>query len=177
MAILDADNQQHQPAISASWGCVIPRAHLCTDWTGACSPVERWLLSLPVCLSGLNILKPVTIQRTQCIKDDQRTSKWNHHQPNTELHKAWSPTHQLTNTTVTLGRYWIINMPNCTPTTEAGFQPQQKRISSLHYHWQLKILPRHRVSHAPFSTDHAMTCKHGSLTITRQNKIHDITVN
>ena len=32
---------------------------------------------------------------------------------------------------------------------------------SLHCGWQLKNLPRHCVCDAPFSTDHAMACKHG----------------
>ena len=37
--------------------------------------------------------------------------------------------------------------------------------------------PRHCVCGTPFSTDHAMTCKHGSPTIMRHNEIHDITAN
>ena len=48
---------------------------------------------------------------------------------------------------------------------------------SLHYGWQLKNLPRHCICGTPFSADHAMTCKHGSLTIMRHNEICDITAN
>jgi len=47
----------------------------------------------------------------------------------------------------------------------------------LRYEWQLKNLPSHCVCGSVFSTDHAMTCSHGVLTITRHNDICDITGN
>ena len=41
----------------------------------------------------------------------------------------------------------------------------------------MKNLPSHCVCGSVFSTDCAMICSHGGLTITRHNDIHDITAN
>ena len=41
----------------------------------------------------------------------------------------------------------------------------------------MKSLPSHCICGSVYSTDHAMTCSHGRLTITRHNDICDITAN
>ena len=66
------------------------------------------------------------------------------------------------------------------PLQEQGFTLNKQEFQDalcLRYGWQLKNLPSHCVCGSVFSTDHAMTCSHGGLTITRHNDICDITAN
>ena len=66
------------------------------------------------------------------------------------------------------------------PLQEQGFTLNKQEFQDalcLQYGWQLRNSPSHCVCGAMFSTDHAMTCSHGGLTITRHNDIRDITAN
>ena len=60
------------------------------------------------------------------------------------------------------------------PLQEQGFTLNKQEFQDalcLRHGWQLKNLPSHCVCGSVFSTDHAMTCSRGGLTITRHNDI------
>ena len=66
------------------------------------------------------------------------------------------------------------------PLQEQGFNLNKQEFHDalcLRYGWQLKNLPNYCVCGSIYSTDHAMTCSHGGLTITRHNDVCDITAN
>ena len=66
------------------------------------------------------------------------------------------------------------------PLQEQGFNLNKQEFHDalcLRYGWQLKNLPNYCVYGSVYSTDHAMTCSHGGLTITRHNDVCDITAN
>ena len=73
-------------------------------------------------------------------------------------------------------------MVDCFTIAGAWLYSQQTRISGcinlcLRYGWLLKNVPSYCVCGSVFSTDHAMTCSHGGISITRHNDIRDITAN
>ena len=64
------------------------------------------------------------------------------------------------------------------PLKEYGFDLNKSEFRDalcLRYGWQLKNLAQHCVCGVHFSTDHAMICSHGGMTILRHNEIRDIT--
>ena len=64
------------------------------------------------------------------------------------------------------------------PLQEHGFTLNKQEFQDalcLRYGWQLKNLPSHCVCGSMFSTNHAMTCSHGGLTITRHNDMIYVT--
>ena len=65
------------------------------------------------------------------------------------------------------------------PLQVQGFTLNKQKFQDtlrLRNGWQLKNLPSQCVCGSVF-TDHAMTCSHGGLTITRHNDVRDITAN
>ena len=64
------------------------------------------------------------------------------------------------------------------PLKDQGFNLNKGEFRdalSLRYGWQLKNLAHYCVCGVSFSTDHAMICPHGGMTIVRHNEIRDLT--
>ena len=64
------------------------------------------------------------------------------------------------------------------PIQDQRFNPSKGEFRdaiSLRYGWQIKNLPDYCICGKSFSTDHAMICPNGGLTISRHNEIRDIT--
>ena len=171
------------------------------------SPEVRKLLSLPNCLGGLNIVNPVEIAESQLmpskaittpltkiiIEQSEQFTKPQLQSVKSALHwekclanaaKAEQIKGEISATlqrAMELGTEkgastWLTALP----LQEQGFTLNKQEFQDalcLRYGWQLKNLPSHCVCGSVFSTDHAMTCSHGGLTITRHNDIRDITVN
>ena len=66
------------------------------------------------------------------------------------------------------------------PLKDQGFNLHKGEFRdalSLRYGSHLKNLAHYRVCGVSFSTDHAMICPHGGMTIVRHNEIRDLTTN
>ena len=170
-----------------------------------CSVAERKLLSLPTRYGGLNIVNPVEEaclqfdastkitdplkrmiinQATSYCKPDLREIKAKIRQEKGENldEKAKTIREMLP---VTKQRSMdLLNEKGSSswltvlPLKEHGFNLNKSEFRdalSLRYDWQLKNLPQHCVCGANFSTDHAMICPHGGMTILRHNEIRDMT--
>ena len=64
------------------------------------------------------------------------------------------------------------------PLGEHGFNLNKGEFRdalSLRYGWQLENIAHHCVCGTSLSTDHAMICPHGGMTIVRHNEIRDLT--
>ena len=64
------------------------------------------------------------------------------------------------------------------PLKDHGFSLNKgefRDASCLRYGWQLRNLPQYCICGKGFSTDHAMICTHGGMTIARHNEIRDLT--
>ena len=64
------------------------------------------------------------------------------------------------------------------PLKDQGFNLNKGEFRdalSLRYGWQLKNFAHYYVCGVSFSTDHAMICPHGGMTIVRHNEIRDLT--
>ena len=171
------------------------------------SPEVRKLMSLPTCHGGLNIVNPVELAERQLsaskvmtaslkkmiIEQSEQFNKPQLQSVKSSLHrekcqfnaaKAEQVKREIPATlqrAMDLGSEkgastWLTALP----LQEQGFTLNKQEFQDalcLRYGWQLRNSPSHCVCGAMFSTDHAMTCSHGGLTITRHNDIRDITAN
>ena len=171
------------------------------------SPEVRKLLSLPNRLGGLNIVNPVEIAESQLMASKTITTplmkmiiEQSEQFTKPQLQSVKSALHWekcLANAaeaeqikgeiSATLQRAMELGTEKgastwltVLPLQDQGFTLNKQEFQDalcLRYGWQLKNLPSHCVCGSVFSTDHAMICSHGGLTITRHNDIRDITAN
>ena len=156
-----------------------------------CSIEERKLLSPPRRYGGLNIVNPVEEASLQLdasrkiteplkkmiieqsdsyrkpdlceIKAKLRQQKANHHASKAKIIRESLPASKQR--TMDLLK-------------EHGFNLNKSEFRDalcLRYNWQLKNVAQHCVCGVNRSTDHAMICPHGGMTIIRHNEIRDIT--
>ena len=172
----------------------------------ACSTSERNLFSLPCHFGGLGIGNPtdycdsqydasmkittplknlIISQSVHAHPPDTRSIKTQVHQQRREASKeraleireSLSPQFQRA---VDLNSEpgassWLLPLP----LQDQGFHlTKQEFWDALHlrYGWTLLNTPSHCVCGQPFTTDHAMICRHGGLTFVRHNDLRDITV-
>ena len=169
------------------------------------SVAERKLLSLPTRYGGLNIINPVEEARLQfeaskkiteplkqmiigqtssyrkpdlCeIKAKIRREKAENHANKANDVREMLPTTKQRSMDL-LNEKGSSSWLTVLPLKEYGFDLNKSEFRDalcLRYGWQLKNLAQHCVCGVNFSTDHAMICSHGGMTILRHNEIRDIT--
>ena len=170
-----------------------------------CSNEERLLLSLPTRHSGLNLPNPVDLAKIQQdaslkvteplkkmiisqttsyerlqvheIKAELRRQKNEYHQQlASDVRKTLSPLKQrIMDLLKEKGSSsWL----SALPLKDHGFSLNKGEFRDalcLRYGWQLRNLPQYCICGKGFSTDHAMICTHGGMTIARHNEIRDLT--
>lgn len=170
-----------------------------------CSIAERKMLSLPTRHGGLNIVNPVEeachqfhaskkiteplkqmiIEQADSyrrpdlseIKTTTRREKAENHANKANAVREMLPATKQ-RTMDLLNEKGSSSWLTVLPLKEHGFDLNKSEFRDalcLRYGWQLKNLPQHCVCGANFSTDHAMICSHGGMTIVRHNEIRDIT--
>ena len=172
---------------------------------GPSSSTERIILSLPTRFGGLNLVNPVEVANMHFnaslkitdslkkmiisqttthkkvylhdIKADLRKQKNQYYQQlASEVRENLSPTKQRNIDLLQLkgSSSWL----NALPLKDQGFNLNKGEFRdalSFRYGWQMKNLPHYCICGAGFSTDHAMICPHGGMTISRHNEIRDLT--
>ena len=169
---------------------------------GACSALERDVLSLPCRLGGLGIVIPVDIANSQFTASIKITHslrslivaqnllaplpdvKAQIHQDrrSTLRGRASAIKSNLSSQSQRVldlnsepgASAWLTALP----LAEQGFHlTKQEFWDALHlrYGWKLLNIPSHCVCGVPFSADHAMICRHGGLTFVRHNALQNIT--
>jgi hypothetical protein len=170
-----------------------------------CSIEERKLLSLPTRYGGLNIVNPVEEVSLQLdasrkiteplkkmiieqsdsyrksdlceIKAKLRQQKANHHASKAAISRESLPVTKQ-RTMDLLNEKGASSWLTVLPLKEHGFNLNKREFRDalcLRYNWQLKNVAQHCVCGVNLSTDHAMICPHGGMTIIRHNEIRDIT--
>ena len=170
-----------------------------------CSIEDRKLLSLPTRYGGLNITNPVeeanlqfdaskkiteplkhmVIEQAESyrkpdlseVKAKLRQQKTDHHVNKAKAVRESLPITKQ-RTMDLLAEKGSSSWLTVLPLKEHGFNLNKSEFRDalcLRYDWQLKNLPQHCVCGTIFSTDHAMVCPHGGMTIRRHNEIRDIT--
>ena len=163
-----------------------------------CSNEERSLLSLPTRHGGLNLPNPVDLAKIQHdaslkvteplkkmiisqttsyerlqvheIKAELRRQKNEYHQQlASDVRKTLSPQKQrIMDLLKEKGSSsWLTALP----LKDHGFSLNKGEFRDalcLRYGWQLRNLPQYCICGKGFSTDHAMICTHGGMTIVRQ---------
>ena len=203
MRTIDISSSVFQPLEDAIHHQLIPAL---TGKVSSSSEVRK-LLSLPARLGGLNIANPVEIaesqqraskaitlplknmiveQSHQFIKPQLQSIKSALHRDKrqTDAAKAEQVKEEIPATlrsAMELGtEKGVSTWLTALPLQEQGFNLNKQEFHDalcLRYGWQLKNLPNYCVCGSVYSTDHAMTCSHRGLTITRHNDVCDITAN